>query len=189
MFFLHYTYSVITLYGNLENAKLHYMGNFWAPIYQAIRNNRPPLRGRRLFINFSRIQEKKGDGYLAQYFSPIFFATVIFLTIFSKIKGDGYLAQNPLNFFACGAKLSHYPSKIHILTSNFSSAAQKCYIFQMFSTLFRCDGYLNAAVIFGKNNGYFFKILRLKKKNATVIFDQKSSKKCLQRLYKGGGYF
>ena len=41
------------------------------------------------------------------------------------------------------------------------------------SPLFKRDGYLNAAVIFGKYSGYFFKILRSKKKKTTVIYRQK----------------
>ena len=49
---------------------------------------------------------------------------------------------------------------------NFSPAAQNF-------PLFKRDGYWNAAVIFGKCSGYFFKIVSSKKKKATVIYRQK----------------
>ena len=59
----------------------------------------PPLRGQRLFINFSQNQKIKGDGYLlAKIFQKVVAAVIDFL-IFSV-----FALVYVLKFFACGAK-------------------------------------------------------------------------------------
>ena len=137
--------------------------------YRAYENNRPPLRGVRLFLLKAGDSENLGVRLVFSKNLPKSWGAVIFLKNLLK-SGCGYFKN-----FRLRRKNTVYTPKNSILCSFFSPAAQKSL------EILGC-GYLMGC-------GYFFVILGSRKFWGAVSFLGKSSEMGGVRFFDGGRLF